>query len=62
MVERCALRNVNVHSADGRKDVADPVITRYATPDILRFFRADAGYAIPTLYARLKAASYRYAI
>ena len=62
MLERCALRNGNVHSADGWRDVLDPVIARYATRDILRFFRADAAYAIPAIYARLEEAGYFYAI
>ena len=42
MLERCALRHGNVHSADGWRDVLDPVIARYAERDIMRFFRADA--------------------
>jgi hypothetical protein len=54
MLERCALRNGNVHSADGWRGVLDPVIARYAKRDILRFFRADAAYAIPSIYARLE--------
>lgn len=62
MLERCALRNGNVHSADGWKDVLDPVIARYAKRDIMRFFRADAAYAIPALYERLEEAGYFYAI
>ena len=62
MLERCALRHGNVHSADGWQDVLDPVIARYATRDILRFFRADAAYAIPAIYARLEQAGYFYAI
>ena len=62
MLERCALRNGNVHSADGWRDVLDPVIARYATRDILRFFRADAAYAIPGIYERLEEASYFNAI
>ena len=62
MLERCALRNGNVHSADGWRDVLDLVIARYATRDILRFFLADAAYAIPAIYARLEEASYVYAI
>ena len=62
MLERCALRNGNVHSADGWRGVLDPVIARYATRDILRFFRADAAYAIPAIYARLEEAGYFYAI
>ena len=62
MLERCALRHGNVHSADGWKDVLDPVIARYAERDITRFFRADAAYAIPALYDRLEEAGYFYAI
>jgi hypothetical protein len=62
MLERCALRNGNVHSADGWRDVLDPVIARYAERDILRFFRADAAYAIPAIYARLEETGYFYAI
>ena len=62
MLERCALRNDNVHSADGWKDDLDPVISRYAKRDIMRFFRADAAYAIPALYERLEEAGYFYAI
>ena len=38
------------------------VIARYAKRDILRFFRGDAAYAIPAIYARLEDASYFYAI
>jgi hypothetical protein len=38
------------------------VIARYAKRDILRFFRADAAYAIPAIYARLEEAGYFYAI
>ena len=62
MLERCALRNGNVHSADGWRDVLDPVIARYAKRDLMRFFRADAAYAIPAIYARLEEAGYFYAI
>ena len=63
MLERCALRNGNVHSADGWRDVLDPVIARYAGRDLgCRFFRADAAYAIPAIYERLEEAGYSYAI
>lgn len=62
MLERCALRNGNVHSADGWQDVLDPVIARYAKRDIMRFFRADAAYAMPAIYERLEEADYFYAI
>src|SRR3546814_1274148 len=53
MLERCALRNGNVHSADGWQAVLDPVLARYPGRDLGgRFFRADAAYAIPALYMR----------
>ncbi|WP_371061395.1 IS1380 family transposase [Rhodosalinus sp. 5P4] len=61
-LERCALRPGNVHSADGWRDVLDPVIARYAERDIMKFFRADAAYATPDLYERLEEADYFYAI
>jgi hypothetical protein len=56
------LRHGNVHSADGWRDVLDPVIARYAERDLLRFFRADAAYASPAIYVRLEEAGYFYAI
>jgi len=62
MLEHCALRNGNVHSADGWQEVLDPVIARYAKRDIMRFFGADAAYAIPAIYGRLEEACYNYAI
>ena len=63
MLERCALRHGNVHSADGWRDVLDPVIARYATREFGgRFFRADAAYASPAIYARREEAGYFYAI
>ena len=62
MLERCTLRDGNVHSADGWQDVLDPVIARYAKRDLMRFFRADAAYAIPAIYARLEETGYFYTI
>ena len=62
MLERCALRNGTVHSADGWRDGFDPVIARHAARDIMRFFRADAAYAIPAIYDRLEESGYFYAI
>ena len=61
MLERCALRNGNVHSADSWRDVLDPIIAKYATRDFLRFLRADATYANPAIYPRLKKPGYFYA-
>jgi hypothetical protein len=63
MLERCALRPGHVHSADGWRDILDPVIARYADRNLGgRFFRADAAYATPAIYARLEEAGYFYAI
>ncbi len=63
MLERCALRHGNVRSADGWQHVLDPVIARYAGRKLGGgFFRADAAYASPAIYARLKEAGYFYAI
>jgi hypothetical protein len=53
MLERCALRPGNVHSADGWMAVLEPVMRRYADRDMLKFFRADAAFALPDLYRRL---------
>ena len=63
MLERCALRNGNVHSADGWQEFLDPVIARYAGRNLGgRLFRVDAAYAIRALYERLEEAGYFYAI
>jgi len=61
-LERCALRPGNVHSADGWEEVLKPVIARYADRPLIRFFRADAAFAIPDLYELLEAEGYFYAI
>jgi hypothetical protein len=61
-LERCALRPGNVHSADGWEEVLKPVIARYSDRHLMRFFRADAAFAIPDLYKVLEAGSYFYAI
>ena len=59
MLERCALRNGNVHGTDGWRDVLDPVIARCAGRKLGgRLFRADAAYAIPAIYECPEAADY----
>jgi uncharacterized protein YhhL (DUF1145 family) len=62
MLERCALRPGNVHSADDWKAVLEPVIERYADRKVPKFFRADAAFALLELYKTLEAAEYFYAI
>jgi hypothetical protein len=61
-LERCALRLGNVHSAEGWRDVLEPVVARYRTTMKRRYFRADAAFASPEVYAFLEAEGYGYAI
>lgn len=65
-LERSALRNGNVHSADGLDAALQPVLARYsktARPSITcRRFRADAAFAIPVLFDLLEAEGWDYAI
>ena len=61
-LERSALRSGNVHSADGWKDVLEPVVARYRGKFKRRYFRADAAFANPEVYEFLEAERYKYAI
>src|SRR5215213_8651446 len=61
-LERCALRPGNVHSAEGWRDVLEPVVARYRTTVNRRYFRADAGFASPEVYELLEAEDYGYVI
>jgi Transposase DDE domain group 1 len=61
-LERCALRPGNVHSAEGWRDVLEPVVARYRTTMKRRYFRADAGFASPEVYEFLEAEDYGYVI
>jgi hypothetical protein len=61
-LERCALRPGNVHSADGWKEVLDPVVARYRGKVSRIYFRADAGFANPEVYEFLEAKQIKYAI
>ena len=61
-LERCALRPGNVHSADGWKDVLEPVVARYRGQVSRLHLRADAGFANPDVYEYLEAERIRYAI
>jgi hypothetical protein len=58
-LERCALRPRNVHSADGWREVLEPVVARYRNKMRRRFFRGDAGYANPDIYEYLEAEGYK---
>jgi hypothetical protein len=61
-VERALLRNGNVHSADDWQRVLEPIIERYRSYNILKFFRGDAAFADPNVYSCLEAADYFYTI
>lgn len=61
-LERCSLRPGNVHSADGWRDVLEPVVARYRRKMRCRYFRGDAAFANPDIYEFLEAEGYKYTI
>src|SRR6516225_3943373 len=61
-LERCALRPGNVHSADGWREVLEPVISRYRGRVKRLYFRGDAAFANPEVYEFLEAEGMGYAI
>src|SRR4051794_7909474 len=61
-LERCALRPGNVHSAEGWREVLEPVIARYRRRGSALYLRGDAGFAKPELYELLEAEDIGYAI
>ncbi|MDP6021146.1 MAG: IS1380 family transposase [Alphaproteobacteria bacterium] len=61
-LERCSLRPGNVHSAEGWRDVLEPVVARYRERTLRRYFRGDAAFALPDLYEFLEAENYKYVI
>jgi hypothetical protein len=61
-LERCKLRPGNVHSAEGWREVLEPVIARYRGRGVALYFRGDAAFAKPELYELLEAEGIGYAI
>ena len=61
-LERCSLRPGNVHSADGWREVMEPVVERYRERGLRRYFRGDAAFASPDIYEFLEAECFLYAI
>ena len=61
-VERALLRKGNVHSADDWRGVLEPIVARYRSAKIKRFFRADAAFANPHVYQFLEAEEFSYTI
>jgi len=62
LIERCALRPGNVHSADGWRAVLEPVSARYRSVVKHLYFRGDAAFANPEIYELLEAEGMGYAI
>jgi Transposase DDE domain group 1 len=56
------LRPGNVHTAEGWREVLEPVIARYRERGLALHFRGDAGFAKPELYELLEAEEIGYAI
>jgi len=61
-LERCSLRPGNVHSADGWREVLEPVVERYRERNLRRYFRGDAAFASPDIYEFLEAEGFLYVI
>src|SRR3954447_14452230 len=61
-LERCLLRPGNAHSADGWREVLEPVVARYRHQMKRRYFRGDAAFANPEIYEFLEAEGYQYTI
>jgi len=61
-LERCALRPGNVHSADGWREVLEPVIARYRNKLDRRYFRGDGAFANPEVDELLEAEGYKFTI
>jgi hypothetical protein len=61
-VERCALRSGNVHSAEGWREVLEPVVARYRGTVKHLYFRGDAAFANPEVYEFLEAEGAGYTI
>jgi len=61
-LERAMLRKGNVHSADNWRSVLEPVVARYRTTTMNRYFRGDAAFAQPEIYEYLEAERFHYAI
>ncbi len=61
-LERSTLRPGHVHSAEGWRELLEPVVERYRERIGRRYFRADAAFATPEVYTYLEAEGFLYAI
>ncbi|RJP29894.1 MAG: IS1380 family transposase [Actinobacteria bacterium] len=60
--EGAHLRPGNVHSADGWRDLLEPIVDRYKALGRKLYFRADAAFASPDLYEYLEEEGILYAV
>lgn len=60
--EGAHLRPGNVHSADGWRDLLEPIVDRYRATGKKLYFRADAAFASPDVYEYLEDNNILYAI
>jgi hypothetical protein len=60
--EGATLRPGNVHSADGWRDLLEPVVDRYENTKKKLYFRGDAAFASPEIYEYLEERGILYAI
>ncbi|MBU4174352.1 MAG: IS1380 family transposase [Actinobacteria bacterium] len=60
--EGAVLRPGNVHSADGWRNLLEPIVDRYKDTNKKLYFRGDAAFAIPDMYEYLEEKGILYAI
>jgi len=60
--EGAMLRPGNVHSAHGWQEVLEAILARHERRGVCRYFRADAAFASPEIYAYLEEHGFLYAI
>ena len=58
-VEAAKLRPGNAHSADGQREVLEPIVARYERWKIAGYFRADAAFAKPEVHEFLEREGFR---
>ena len=56
------MRPGNVHSADGWRDLLEPIVDRYRTLGKRIYFRGDAAFASPDVYEYLEDSKILYAM
>ncbi len=59
--EGAMLRPGNVHSADGWKEMLEPIVARYEKKTVRKYFRGDAAFAKPDVYEYLEEKGFLYA-